>query len=142
MGMLTPRPRQNVRASDADRERTADILRRQAGDGRLTPEELSDRLDTAFTAQTLGDLQALIADLPEGNVDPMADLMSGVVNTGMRAARIAVVFAVGATVLGFAVPAVVGLGIAFGWVGAAIGLAAVAGTAFVAARSFRRRRTL
>lgn len=140
MGMLTPRPRPNVRASDADRERTADILRRQAGDGRLTPQELSDRLDTAFTARTRGDLQALIADLPEGNVDPMADLVTGVVNTGMRAVRIGVMFAVGATVLGFAVPAVVGLGIAFGWVGAAIGMGTLAAALFLAARSFRRRR--
>lgn len=139
MGLM-PRPGPNVRASDADRERTADILRRQAGDGRLTPQELSDRLDTAFTARTLGDLQALITDLPEGNVDPMADLLTGVVNTGMRAARIGVMFAVGATVLGFAVPAVVGLGIAFGWVGAAIGMGALVAMLFIAARSFRRRR--
>jgi hypothetical protein len=138
--MLTPRPRPNVRASDADRERTADILRRQAGDGRLTPQELSDRLDTAFTARTLGELQELIADLPEGNVDPVADLMTGVVNTGMRAARIGVAVAVGATVLGFAVPAVVGLGIAFGWIGAAIGMGALVAALFIAARSFRRRR--
>jgi Domain of unknown function (DUF1707) len=140
MSMLMPRPRPNVRASDADRERTADILRRQAGDGRLTPEELSARLDTAFTARTLGELQAVIADLPEGNVDPMSDLVSGVVNTGMRAARIGVAFAVGATVLGFAVPLVVGLGVAFGWVGGLIGLGTIVVALLVAARSFRRRR--
>lgn len=139
MGMLTPRPRPNVRASDADRERTADILRRQAGDGRLTPEELSTRLDGAFTARTLGDLQALIADLPEGNVDPMVDLMTGVVNTGMRAARIGVTVAVGATILGFAVPLVIGLGVAFGWVGAAIGAGLLVLAVVIAARSFRRR---
>jgi Domain of unknown function (DUF1707) len=136
--MLTPRPRPNVRASDADRERTADILRREAGDGRLTPEELSTRLDTAFTAQTLGELQALIADLPEGNVDPMADLVTGVVNTGIRAARIGVIFAVGATVLGFAVPLVVGLGVAFGWPGAAISAGVIVAATIAAARSFRR----
>jgi Domain of unknown function (DUF1707) len=140
MGMLTPRPRPNVRASDADRERTADILRRQAGDGRLTPEELSTRLDGAFTARTLGDLQALIADLPEGNVDPVADLMTGVVNTGVRAARIGVSVAVGATVLGFAVPLVVGLGVAFGWIGAAAGAGVLAVALLIAASSFRRRR--
>jgi hypothetical protein len=65
--------------------------------------------------------------------------MTGVVNTGMRAARIGVAVAVGATVLGFAIPFVVGLGIAFGWVGGAIGLATVAAAVVVGARSLRRR---
>ena len=139
--MLTPRPRPNVRASDGDRERTADILRRQAGDGRLTPEELSARLDTAFTARTLGDLQALIADLPEGNVDPMADLVTGVVNTGMRAARIGVIIAVAATFAGIGLPLVIGLSIGFGISGLAVGVAVIAVLAFVLAAAIRRTRT-
>ena len=36
-----------MRASDADRERVVDVLRLAAGDGRLTPEELDDRLGAA-----------------------------------------------------------------------------------------------
>src|SRR5688572_24504191 len=58
-----PRDR-TVRASDADRERTADHLREQAGEGRLEPDELEQRLERAFTARTLADLDALTADLP------------------------------------------------------------------------------
>ena len=54
----------SVRASDADRERTADVLRRQAGEGRLEPEELEERLERAFGARTLADLDSLTADLP------------------------------------------------------------------------------
>lgn len=53
-----------VRASDADRERTADALRVQAGEGRLEPDELEQRLEAAFSARTLADLDALTADLP------------------------------------------------------------------------------
>ncbi len=54
----------SVRASDADRDRTADHLREQAGEGRLDTEELEKRLEAAFAAHTLADLDALTADLP------------------------------------------------------------------------------
>jgi hypothetical protein len=40
-------------------------LRVAAGDGRLTPEELDERLEAALTAKTYGELSALTADLPE-----------------------------------------------------------------------------
>src|ERR1700753_1190670 len=53
-----------VRASDADRERTAALLREHHAVGRLTPEEFNERVDQAFAAKTLGDLEALLADLP------------------------------------------------------------------------------
>jgi Domain of unknown function (DUF1707) len=53
-----------VRASDADRERTVALLREHHAVGRLTAEEFSDRVDKAFAARTLGDLEALLADLP------------------------------------------------------------------------------
>ncbi|HEX6920045.1 MAG TPA: DUF1707 domain-containing protein, partial [Actinomycetes bacterium] len=43
-----------LRASDADRERVADLLRRHCGDGRLTMEEFHTRLDACFEAKTLG----------------------------------------------------------------------------------------
>jgi Domain of unknown function (DUF1707) len=52
------------RASDAEREATADRLRVAAGDGRLDPEELEQRLDAAYSAKTVGDLGALTRDLP------------------------------------------------------------------------------
>ena len=53
-----------MRASDADRERTATLLREHHAQGRLTPEEFNDRLDRTFAARTIGELDALLADLP------------------------------------------------------------------------------
>src|SRR5690348_13967136 len=52
------------RASDADREATADRLRVAAGEGRLTAEELEERLTDAYAAKTLGELAVVTADLP------------------------------------------------------------------------------
>jgi hypothetical protein len=52
-----------LRASDADREQTAELLRRAAGDGRLTVDELDDRLAEAFAARTRAELEALVADV-------------------------------------------------------------------------------
>lgn len=55
-----------MRASHADRDRTVDVLRVAAGDGRLTLEELDERLEAALSARTVGELAVLTADLPEG----------------------------------------------------------------------------
>jgi hypothetical protein len=52
-----------VRASDAERERAADVLRHAAGEGRLTVEELGERLDSAYAARTRGELDRLVADV-------------------------------------------------------------------------------
>jgi hypothetical protein len=57
-------PAVELRASHEDRDRVAEILRVAAGDGRLTPEELDDRLGTALTARTQRELDALTVDLP------------------------------------------------------------------------------
>ena len=53
-----------LRASDADRERVADRLRAAAGEGRLSADELEERLEAAFGARTEADLAPLTADLP------------------------------------------------------------------------------
>jgi len=53
-----------MRASDADRERTATLLREHHAEGRLTAEEFSERVDRALEAKTIGELDALLADLP------------------------------------------------------------------------------
>src|SRR5690348_18463061 len=53
-----------VRASDADRDRTAALLREHHAAGRLTAEEFNERLDKAYAAKTLGDLDQLLSDLP------------------------------------------------------------------------------
>ena len=54
----------DMRAGDADREATVDSLRDHAGAGRLDGEELDERLETALSATTLGELRALVNDLP------------------------------------------------------------------------------
>jgi hypothetical protein len=53
-----------LRASDADRERTAQLLREHHAVGRLTAEEFDARLEKAFAARTLGELEELLVDLP------------------------------------------------------------------------------
>ena len=53
-------------AGSADRERTVGVLRAGFTEGRLTQDELDDRIARAYTARTYGDLWALIADLPTG----------------------------------------------------------------------------
>ena len=47
-----------------DRDRVVELLRVAAGDGRLTPEELDDRLEAALTARTYSELAVLTTDLP------------------------------------------------------------------------------
>ena len=58
----------HLRASDADRDRTAQMLRGHCQDGRLSVDELEDRLDATYAAKTLGDLAAQLADLPQDAV--------------------------------------------------------------------------
>lgn len=53
-----------LRASHADRDQVVEILRIAAGDGRLTADELDERLDAALTARTYRELAELTADLP------------------------------------------------------------------------------
>ena len=53
-----------IRASDADRDRTAALLREHHAAGRLTAEEFADRMDKALEAKTMGELDELLADLP------------------------------------------------------------------------------
>jgi len=54
----------NIRASDADRDRAAALLREHHAAGRLTPDEFSERLDSAFAAKTVGEIDRLLRDLP------------------------------------------------------------------------------
>jgi hypothetical protein len=62
-----PAPSQ-LRASHEDRDAVIEVLRVAAGDGRLTAEELDERLEIAFNARTYGELARLTADLPAGPV--------------------------------------------------------------------------
>jgi hypothetical protein len=56
--------RNELRASHEDRDKIVEVLRVAAGDGRLTAEELDERLESALTAKTYGELAVLITDLP------------------------------------------------------------------------------
>jgi hypothetical protein len=56
----------NWLASSADRERAVGVLRAGFTEGRLTQEELDDRVAQAYAARTYGQLWALTADLPAG----------------------------------------------------------------------------
>jgi hypothetical protein len=56
-------PRQ-LRAADTDRDQTAELLRRAAAEGRITFEELDERIGRAYAAKTFADLEALTSDLP------------------------------------------------------------------------------
>jgi hypothetical protein len=56
-------PAPGLRASDADRERTAEVLRRAAGEGRLTMDELEERLHTTYEARTHSELAGLTRDV-------------------------------------------------------------------------------
>lgn len=52
-----------LRASHEDRDAVIEVLRVAAGDGRLTAEELDERLEIAFNARTYGELAKLTVDL-------------------------------------------------------------------------------
>jgi hypothetical protein len=56
--------RRDLRASHADRDRAVEFLQTSAVEGRLTTDELSDRVGRALRAQSLGDLDDLVVDLP------------------------------------------------------------------------------
>jgi Domain of unknown function (DUF1707) len=53
------------RAGDADREAVAGMLRNAAAEGRIDLGELEERADRAYRARTYGELDALVADLPQ-----------------------------------------------------------------------------
>ena len=56
----------DLRASHEDRDQVVEVLRVAAGDGRLTAEELDERLEAALTARTHAELAVLTRDLPAG----------------------------------------------------------------------------
>jgi Domain of unknown function (DUF1707) len=59
-----------IRASDADRERVIARLRDHFAEGRLTRDELDERITAALSARTFGDLRVLMTDLPEPTPAP------------------------------------------------------------------------
>jgi hypothetical protein len=89
---MSPRqaPR-DLRASDTDRDRVLTLLAEAVSDGRLTPEEHSDRVQRACTARTLGDLAELTADLALPSAQPVrldgSRVISGIFGPARRDGR-------------------------------------------------------
>ncbi len=67
-------PPTGLRASHADRERVVDVLRTAASDGRLSADDLDQRLEIALTARTQADLEPLLADLTSAAAAQVPDL--------------------------------------------------------------------
>jgi hypothetical protein len=98
-----------TRASDAERDRAVEALRRHHADGRLSTDELEERTERGYAATTLRDLDQLFADLPRlrspqgGRRPPRLPL-----RPPLAVALIALLFAIAvvtsAPVLFFAVP--------------------------------------
>lgn len=64
-----------MRVSDADRDQAAEVLREAAGLGRISLDELNERLDLAYAAKTYADLETVTRDLPRaGGAAPAASL--------------------------------------------------------------------
>lgn len=75
MGEIENRPHDpsQMRISDADRQRVADVLRDAAGDGRIDLDELEERLELTWQAKTYGELVPITLDLQAtGPVTPPA----------------------------------------------------------------------
>jgi hypothetical protein len=57
-------PPDQMRASDADREQVAQVLHNALSEGRITVNELEERLTTVYAAKTIADLKPVTIDLP------------------------------------------------------------------------------
>jgi hypothetical protein len=86
-----------LRASDADRDRTAATLANAMAAGRLTTTEHAERLDATYAARTLGELALLTRDLP---ADDAAEVGTGAVDRVEIAARFSKVIRSGRWVAG------------------------------------------
>ena len=67
LGRVDPR---DFRVGHADREQVAGLLQQAVGQGMLTLDEFSDRMDAALAARTRGELSAVLIDLPGMQLAP------------------------------------------------------------------------
>ena len=106
-----------LRASDAERERVVTFLREHALLGRLSDDELEERIGLAYASVTVGELERLIADLPRASRQPaprrtrsvakhsgpppalIAGGIGALLLTGLPFALVGVVLAVGVALL-------------------------------------------
>ncbi|MFI5892397.1 DUF1707 domain-containing protein [Actinoplanes sp. NPDC051513] len=93
---------QQIRASDAEREQVAHILRTAMGEGRLTLDEGEQRLTAVYQAVYRDDLAQLTADLPENGRYALAELpeaKTAVVRDRRRKAAVAAAVVLAVTAL-------------------------------------------
>jgi hypothetical protein len=100
--MAVPAADSALRASDADRERVAAVLRSATADGRVSVDELEERLESVYNARSRGELASIVEDLQpvrraSGTPTPMRDV--GVLGDFVRKGR----WVVGQTYRGTAV---------------------------------------
>ena len=68
-GSPEPETRLELRVSHADRDRVVETLTAAAGEGLLAADELDDRVESALSARTRGELAVLTADLPPSGIE-------------------------------------------------------------------------
>ena len=61
---MAPMDARELRVSDAEREYVGQLLQRAVGQGMLSLGEFTERMDTALSAKTRGELNVVLADLP------------------------------------------------------------------------------
>jgi hypothetical protein len=105
--------RTEIRASDAERERVVAFLRDKTAEGRLTADELEDRVGRAYAALTREELQRLVRDLPD---PPFRRRVPARRHRGIAIAGMA----------GFAAMRVPGLALLLIWTGLALTIVTVA----------------
>ena len=64
----------SLRASDSDRDEVVERLRHATAEGRLSADELEERLEALFACRTYGELDSLVADLPVSRSPDLAHL--------------------------------------------------------------------
>jgi len=87
-GSLVPRP--DVRLSDDEREAVVERLRLACGEGRITLDEMEERVGEVYRARTAAQLEPVTADLPEPSTprrplretDKVVGVFSGARHTG------------------------------------------------------------
>ncbi|TQN32599.1 uncharacterized protein DUF1707 [Haloactinospora alba] len=73
-----------IRASDADRDTVANQLREALAEGRITPAEHSERLESVYGATTRGELAPLTEDLPAIPDNPSREVSTAGVSAAPR----------------------------------------------------------
>ncbi|MFI6104479.1 DUF1707 domain-containing protein [Streptomyces sp. NPDC051310] len=89
-----PAPAEALRASDADRDRIASILREALAEGRIDAEEHAERIDAVYRAKTMGELEPLVRDLPAARAprDPAPSYAYGPDEVAVPAEKLVAVF--------------------------------------------------